>query len=101
MWVAGQDKLITPEDIDQVIFAEIPDEEVDAVGYKAVSQFMMHGPCGASNPKCLCMSKGRCTKHYPKPFRDDTVMDEDGYALYHRRDTKRTVQCNNILLENG
>ncbi|XP_063942080.1 uncharacterized protein LOC108218842 isoform X3 [Daucus carota subsp. sativus] len=100
LWLAGPDKLLTPEDIDQVISAELPDEQVDAAGYKAVSQFMMHGPCGAANPKCPCMSRGRCTKHYPKQFRDDTVMDDDGYALYRRRDTKRTAQCNNILLDN-
>lgn len=89
LWVVGEDKLITLEDIDQVISAELPDERVDVVGYKTVSQFMMHGPCGAANPKCPCMSKGICTKHYPKAFSDDTIMDDDGYALYRRRVTKK------------
>ncbi|XP_074362670.1 uncharacterized protein LOC141702950 isoform X4 [Apium graveolens] len=94
-------KLITPQDIDEVISAEIPDEEVGPARYKAVFQFMMHGPCGAANPKCPCMSKGKCTKYYPKAFRDKTTVDDDGYALYGRRDTKRTVECNNILLNNS
>lgn len=97
LWFAEGNKLISPEDIDEIISAEIPDEQVDPVGYKAVSQFMVHGPCGAANPRCPCMSKGRCTKYYPKTFRDKTTMDDDGYAFYRRRDTKRTVECNNIL----
>ncbi|KAK1351310.1 hypothetical protein POM88_054474 [Heracleum sosnowskyi] len=100
LWFAGGEKLLTPEHIDELICAEIPDEVTDPIGYKAVSQFMMHGPCGAANPKCPCMSKGRCTKYFPKPFRDETTMDNDGYALYRRRDTKRTVECNKILLDN-
>ncbi|KAK1357510.1 hypothetical protein POM88_050766 [Heracleum sosnowskyi] len=49
------DKLMTPKDIDTIISAELPDKETDVVGYEAVSQFMMHGPCGEANPKCPCM----------------------------------------------
>ncbi|KAK1382505.1 hypothetical protein POM88_020240 [Heracleum sosnowskyi] len=100
LWLANEDKLVTPEQIDEVICAEIPDELGDPVGYKAVSQFMMHGPCGAANPRCPCMYKGRCSRLFPKAFCDDTTMDADGYALYRRRNTKTTVECNNILLDN-
>ena len=100
LWLAPADKLLTVDEIDDVICAEIPDKLTDQVGYKAVSQFMMHGPCGAANPKCPCMSNGQCTKHYPKHFSDVTVMDADGYARYRRRDTKQTVECNNIHLDN-
>ncbi|KAK1398557.1 hypothetical protein POM88_008420 [Heracleum sosnowskyi] len=100
LWLANDDKLVTPEQIDEVICAELPDELGEPVGYKAVSQFMMHGPCGAANPKCPCMYKGRCSRLFPKAFCDDTTMDADGYALYRRRNTKTTVECNNILLDN-
>ncbi|KAK1383681.1 hypothetical protein POM88_021416 [Heracleum sosnowskyi] len=100
LWLGTGDKLLTPTDIDDVISAEIPDKLTDPVGYNAVSQFMMHGPCGAANPKCPCMSNGICTKHYPKAFRDNTAVDSDGYALYRRRDTKATVESNKIHLDN-
>ena len=43
---------MTPNDIDGLICAEIPDQQADPIGYKSVSQLMMHGPCGAANPKC-------------------------------------------------
>ncbi|XP_074362378.1 uncharacterized protein LOC141702627 [Apium graveolens] len=85
LWLAVADKLLTPEDIDNVISAEIPDKEADPKGYKAVSQLMMHGPCGPANPKCPCMSNGRCTKLYPKSFSEKTVVDVDGHVVpYHR-----------------
>lgn len=94
------DKLINLEDIDAVISAEIPDKATDRIAYKAVSQFMLHESCGEANPKCPCMSKGRCTKHYPKAFNNNTFVDADGYALYRRRDMGRTVECNKIHLDN-
>ncbi|XP_074355017.1 uncharacterized protein LOC141693724 [Apium graveolens] len=99
LWLAAADKLLTPEDIDNVISAEIPDKIADPEGYKAVTQLMMHGPCGEANPKCPCMFNGRCTKLYLKPFSDNTIIDVDSYALYRRRDTKVTVECKNIQLE--
>lgn len=98
--MADADKPKTPEDNNEVICAEIPDQETDSVGYRAVSQFMMHGPCGAANPKCPCMVKGKCTKYYPRAFNEKTHIDKDGYALYRRRDTKATVECNKIYLDN-
>ncbi|KAK1370907.1 Helicase-like protein [Heracleum sosnowskyi] len=51
LWMAEGDKLLSTEDIDTIISAELPDKETDAVGYEAVSQFMMHGPCGEANPR--------------------------------------------------
>ncbi|KAK1350657.1 hypothetical protein POM88_054624 [Heracleum sosnowskyi] len=56
LWMAEGDKLLSTEDIDTIISAELPDKETDAVGYEAVSQFMMHGPCGEANPRCPCMA---------------------------------------------
>lgn len=100
LWLATRDKLLTPSYIDNVICAEIPDKLTDPVGYNAVSQFMIHGLCGVANPNRACMSNGICTKHYPKAFRDYTVVDTDGYALYRRRDTKATVESNKIHLDN-
>ncbi|KAK1401461.1 hypothetical protein POM88_001066 [Heracleum sosnowskyi] len=51
LWLADGDILLTPTDIDNVICAEIPNKDTDIVGYNAVSQYMMHGPCGEANPR--------------------------------------------------
>ena len=56
---------ITSNEIDDVISAEIPDENVDKGLYDIVVKNMIHGPCGALNKNSPCMAKGRCTKQYP------------------------------------
>ena len=61
LWLADDDKLLSTEEIDSVISAKIPDKDNHKVAYEAVSQLMMHGPCGAANPKCPCMAEGKCT----------------------------------------
>ncbi|KAK1380075.1 ATP-dependent DNA helicase PIF1 [Heracleum sosnowskyi] len=97
---AEGDKSVSPEEIDYVISAEIPDKKADPVGYEVVSQFKMHGPCGEANHRCPCMVNGKCSKLYPKPYSNSTTMDENGYALYRRRNTGRTIECNKIHLDN-
>nr|XP_009804789.1 PREDICTED: uncharacterized protein LOC104249954 [Nicotiana sylvestris] len=87
-------------DIDQIIFAEIPDESVDPYYYKVVKNFMMHGPCGSARKSSPCMRNGRCTKHFPKKFVENTTIDEDGYPVYKRRDNGRTIQKEGIESDN-
>ncbi|KAL8101721.1 hypothetical protein AgCh_033567 [Apium graveolens] len=48
---ADGDKILSTTDNDSIISAELFDKEVDNVAYQAVAQFMMHGPCGAANPR--------------------------------------------------
>ncbi|KAH9112474.1 hypothetical protein AeMF1_013201 [Aphanomyces euteiches] len=76
---------IRPEQVDDIISAEIPDPVRDPLLYKAVTENMIHGPYGIENPTCPCMKDGVCTKRYPKQFVDATQTDQDGYPLYHRR----------------
>uniref|UniRef100_A0A1U7VM58 Uncharacterized protein LOC104217469 n=1 Tax=Nicotiana sylvestris TaxID=4096 RepID=A0A1U7VM58_NICSY len=87
-------------DIDLVISAEIPDESVDPNYYMAVKNFMMHGPCGSVRKSSPCMRHGRCTKHFPKKFVQNTTIDEDGYPVYKRRDNGRNIQKEGIELDN-
>lgn len=57
---------ITPEQVDNIISAEIPDPEVDPGLYEAVKTNMVHGPCGHYNLTSVCMSNDKCTKRYPR-----------------------------------
>ena len=61
---------------------------------------MMHGPCGLLNENCPCMKDRSCSKFYPKPFRDETSIDKDGFALYKRPNNDRFVVKGNIRLDN-
>lgn len=50
LWLIPTSKLKTEADIDKFISAELPNEDLYPRLAKAVSNFMLHGPCGASNP---------------------------------------------------
>ncbi|XP_076301721.1 uncharacterized protein LOC143219730 [Lasioglossum baleicum] len=76
---------ITPDKIDNVIRAEIPDPEQDPLLYDIVKSNMIHGPCGSLNHKSPCMKDGRCSKRYPRPLLKDTQTGDDGYPQYRRR----------------
>ena len=73
-----------------MIFAEIPDKDVNPELFKIIVNNNIHGPCGAHNKKSPCMEvddRGRlfCTKEFPKDFQDQTSLTEFSYPLYRRR----------------
>ncbi|XP_020094143.1 uncharacterized protein LOC109714116 [Ananas comosus] len=100
VWLHADNKLPTPTDIDSIISAEIPDKNIDPIGYATVTKFMIHGPCGQANSKAPCMKKGQCSKHFPKEFRVETSFDENGFAIYRRRNDERYATKNGIDLDN-
>ncbi|UYV73842.1 hypothetical protein LAZ67_11001095 [Cordylochernes scorpioides] len=55
----GESKLRTEEDVDNVVWAEIPDEEKYPVLNFIVLENMIHGPCGTRNPNCPLHGKRR------------------------------------------
>ncbi|GFS49323.1 ATP-dependent DNA helicase [Trichonephila clavipes] len=79
---------ITPNRIDEIISAEIPDIEIDKDLHDIVSKNMIHGPCGSLNNNSPCMSDGKCTKRYPRDLLAETITGNDGYPLYRRRSTE-------------
>ncbi|GFX87397.1 ATP-dependent DNA helicase [Trichonephila clavipes] len=79
---------ITPNRIDEIISAEIPDIEIDKDLHDIVSKNMIHGPCGSLNNNSPCMSDGKCTKRYPRDLLAETITGNDGYPLYLRRSTE-------------
>ncbi|XP_066161913.1 uncharacterized protein [Oryza sativa Japonica Group] len=49
VWLAAATADVSASIIDGFICAEIPDYDTDRLGYELVSEFMMHGPCGAQS----------------------------------------------------
>jgi hypothetical protein len=81
-------KPITPAQINTIVCAELPDPVAEPHLYNIVSKVMIHRPCGPhGNPNAVCIDKGKCTKGFPKPFSDETLMTADGYPTYCRCNT--------------
>ena len=113
----NKDRPVSPEKVDSIVVAELPPspDDTDDINEKAqrkrlqdiVLSNMIHGPCGADNPRCPCMVDGKCTKKFPKPFQKATTVDPDSnYAIYRRRspnDGGRQLVCTktNRVIDNS
>ncbi|KAL6626309.1 hypothetical protein ACP70R_030035 [Stipagrostis hirtigluma subsp. patula] len=100
VWRAKHDHELSAASIDPYISAEIPDPRVDPLGFALVQEFMLHGPCGDLDKNCVCMKDGKCTKNFPKSFRSETTIDQDGFPLYRRRDNNIKARKNGVDLDN-
>ncbi|KAF3683321.1 hypothetical protein FXO38_00817 [Capsicum annuum] len=61
---------------------------------------MIHGSCGIARKSSSCMHNGRCSRHFPKKYVENTTIDEDGYSAYNRREDDRTIKREGIHLHN-
>lgn len=94
LFLHSEDRFLTATHINEIISAEIPTEEVDPEGTlrNVITTCMMHGPCGHLVPHAPCMiaktpgGPKTCSKHYPRAFQEETLLQEDGYPLYRRQD---------------
>jgi len=93
-------KLLTPAEVDSVIWAQWPDPDMQSLLFATVKACMVHGPCGALNLNAPCMENGKCTKGYPKPFQAQTNMDKEGYPLYFHPDDHRSFKVGHHDLDN-
>ncbi len=77
-------KILSVDQIDPIISAEIPNPETQPRLHELVVKHMIHGPCSSeSNRPCIVNHK--CTKGYPRPFSNATKLNENGYPSYRRR----------------
>ena len=87
LWfLRDEDKFRNGDDIERVVGAELPDPDVDRELYDIILRNNIHGPCGHLKPNAPCMENGKCTKQFPKQFRDETDATGDGYPQYRCRD---------------
>ena len=93
-------KLLTPDIIDCIISAKWPNPMSQPQLFAAVHSSMVHGPCGALNPKASCMRDNKCMHGYPKPFQDHTLMDHEGYPLYAQPDDGQAYPVEGYMLDN-
>ncbi|GKB95655.1 helicase [Tanacetum coccineum] len=100
LWLEEHCKCSTPAQIDDIISAEIPSQAEDPEGYKVVTEFMLHGPCGKDAKLAPCNIEEKCSKHFPKSFNEETIIDADGYPIYRRRDNKSSATKEKFKYDN-
>ena len=93
-------KLVVPEQYDRLISAELPDKQKYPDLYALGVKHMMHGPCGALNPKNVCMQQNECKCRYPRPFNENTAQGKDSYPVYRRRDDGSRAKVRGKMLDN-
>ncbi|XP_067131955.1 uncharacterized protein [Centruroides vittatus] len=94
---------ITPDQIDNIICAEIPNPDRDPELYEIVKSNMIHGPCGSLNRNSPCMKDNSCSKRYPKALIKETQTGDDGYPQYRRRsldDGGFSVNIKGVAIDN-
>ncbi|KAE8208996.1 hypothetical protein CF327_g6964 [Tilletia walkeri] len=91
--VVPKEELQSPEQVDAVVSAGIPDPDTQPRLSKIVMRNMVHGPCQPHHPcqikKRRDASPGQCAAYFPRPYADKTFLDDDGYPTYRRRDDGR------------
>jgi len=88
-------QFLTAANIDRFISAEIP-TDTDPIGQELrgiIQSTMIHSHCAGGNSQAMCMqglnplTTQICHKGYPRQFQQETLITEDGYPLYRRRDS--------------
>nr|XP_020178789.2 uncharacterized protein LOC109764361 [Aegilops tauschii subsp. strangulata] len=93
-------KLVVPEQYDRLISAELPNKQKYPELHALVVKHMMQGPCGALNPKNVCMQDNECKCRYPRPFNENTAQGKDSYPVYRRRDDGSCAKVRGKMLDN-
>ena len=87
--LAEEDVPRTPEDIEKIVSAEIPDPDSDdpvqQTLHELVKKYMVHGPCDLTSP-CHQNDKKTCDKKYPKRICNETILSENGFIEHRRAD---------------
>ncbi|KAK3922213.1 ATP-dependent DNA helicase [Frankliniella fusca] len=93
LFIVDEDKPKSPEEIDRLITAEIPDKDHPA--YNMVVEHMMHHACdkmtGRRKPGCFADGQ-KCRFRFPQKWCDETDIDSR-YVSYRRRQDGKRVQC--------
>jgi len=105
-------KINTPQQIDAIIRAEIPDPEKEPKLLKAMKKFMCHRPCNvvkgdtrSQRLKCHREVPGqpgvfKCRFNYPIAYEPYTVIPDKGAVRYKRRQNGRGFIQNGRFIDN-
>lgn len=98
--LSEEDKIVSVNDINRVVCAELPNSTTHPKLYDYVKTHMIHGPCGILNQTAVCMQDGKCTKDFPKNFCEQTQESINGYPMYQRRNNGAVADVRGHTIDN-
>lgn len=100
LWLDQEHKHPTIKNIESIIYTELLDKHIESIGYESIVKFMMHSSCGHQKPKSPYKVKGQCSKHFSKKFWSQTSINQNGFAIYTRKDNEWYGIKNEVILDN-
>ncbi len=102
LMLQSDDKPRLPEQINNLVCAELPDPELYPRLREIVGRTMIHGPCGELNKRCPCMDAETniCTKNFPKSFCKETYPNVEGFTQYQRRENGDKLKVGPYEIDN-
>ncbi|KAJ8868712.1 hypothetical protein PR048_030251 [Dryococelus australis] len=97
MLILNKDKFLTLVFSDLVVRAGLPDAELELQLYHLVKTHMIHVKCG---PRAPFFRDGACRYHFPKSFRDCTLLHYHGFVQYRRTDDGCTCTIKRKVYDN-
>lgn len=94
IFLKDEDKILTPGDIDTVVWACWPNPDTEPKLFETVKKCMVH-----SCNDC-CLASGKCKKHFPKHFQSHIHIDNEGYPQYCHPDDGRSYNINGQSVKN-
>jgi hypothetical protein len=94
-------KLRTADDVDSLLSAQLPDPYTQPELYHLVVKYMVHGPRGAYNPDSPCMVDDKCSKNFPKAYREHTTLSDDSYSCLKRPNNGRVAKVGIKVVDTG
>ena len=88
----------SPDDWGSFVQAELPDREAHPVLNALLSKNHKHGPCKQKPCGKTLKPDGRCSKHFPKPWREADTLGPNGSPEYKRRDAAHGGNDMNSML---
>lgn len=99
LWLDDRDKIKSANQLDQFIWAFIPEKDKDPELHKLVLDHMIHGPC-IPYFRCMTRDPKKCSKKYPKPLIEQTIIQDNGYPFYYRPDTGKVYNKGSFIFDN-
>ena len=96
-----QYRIITPQQIDAIVSAEIPNRDEHPELYSLVTELMLHDPCD-DNAEAGCrkgQKGGLCKRHFPKDTSSQTVVLPNKFPKYRRRCLNTAVVKGRIITD--